>query len=68
MLLTVFSPLAVATLAPPHGDTFINSGAKNTNYGANNLLKISPTQSTLIQFDLSTLPAGTVAADIDKAT
>jgi len=59
---------AAATTAPVQADTFVNSAAKNANYGGNVALKVGPSQSALLQFDLSTLPAGTQAADVEKAT
>ncbi len=70
MLGLSLAPLANATLAPDQADTFINgSGASKTkNFGGNESLQVSPTTSTLIRFDLSTLPAGTTAADVEKAT
>jgi len=68
VLATAFCTSALATLAPPNADAFINSAAKNTNYGNNVLLKVSPTQHALVQFDLSTLPAGTLPTDVEKAT
>ena len=67
-LMATFGPGALATLGPPQADTFINSGSKNTNYGSNAALKVNPTQSALIQFNLLTLPAGTLPTDVEKAT
>ena len=64
------APCAQATLAPVKADTFINSSGaeKNKNFGKDPSLKVTPTASTLIRFDLSTLPAGTIADDVEKAT
>lgn len=64
----VYSPVALATLAPPIADSYINSGAKNQNNGAAQNLLVSPTHSALARFDLSTLPAGIVSTDVEKAT
>src|SRR5271170_5983391 len=50
------------------GDTQINSSATTTTYGASTTLNISPTNSTLLQFDLTDmLPSGTTAAQVLKA-
>ena len=49
-------------------DTFVNSGSINQNNGTASSLKVSPSLTTYLKFDLTALPAGTTAADIDKAT
>src|SRR5271163_3049336 len=50
------------------GDTQINSAATTTKYGASTTLNISPTNSTLLQFDLTDmLPTGTTAAQVLRA-
>lgn len=67
-LAAILSTVASATIAPVQADTFINSGAKNANNGTAASLKVSPTQSALVQFDLSTLPNGTLAIDVERAT
>ena len=61
---------AGATLAPDQADTFINSSAanRNRNYGGNVALQVSPVTTTLLRFDLSTLPTGTTAGMVQKAT
>src|SRR5271170_1815885 len=50
------------------GDTQINSSATTTTYGASTTLNISPTNSALLQFDLTDfLPTGTTAAQVLRA-
>ena len=49
-------------------DTFVNSGSINQNNGTATSLKVSSSLTTYLKFDLTALPAGTTAADIDKAT
>ena len=49
-------------------DTFVNAGSANQNNGNNTTLKVSPSLTTFMKFDLTTLPDGLTAADIDKAT
>src|SRR5271165_2138274 len=52
----------------PIGDSYINTAATTTNYGAQKLLDVESTQTTFIQFDLSAIPAGYTSADITKAS
>ena len=50
------------------GDSQINSSATTTKYGASTTLNISPTNSALLQFDLTDmLPSGTTAAQVLRA-
>ena len=42
-------------------DTFVNSASVNQNNGTSTSLKVSPSLSTFMKFDLTTLPGGTVA-------
>ncbi len=50
------------------GDSQINSAATTTTYGASTTLNINPTNSALLQFDLTDmLPSGTTAAQVLKA-
>src|SRR5271170_5205347 len=50
------------------GDTQINSSAPATAYGASTTLNISPTNSALLQFDIThMLPSGTTAAQVLNA-
>ena len=60
-------PSALATMARLTDDTYTYPG-KN---GGQNVLKLQGATSPLkpfIKFDLSTLPAGTTGADVEKAT
>src|SRR5271157_553080 len=52
----------------PVGDSYTNTAATSTNYGAQKLLDVESTQTTFIQFDLSAIPAGYTSADITKAS
>ncbi|HEY5291522.1 MAG TPA: DNRLRE domain-containing protein [Burkholderiales bacterium] len=53
----------VATLMPDAAglDTYIRSANSDTNYGADNVLKVTTGNSVaLVQFDLSSIPAGSI--------
>jgi len=52
----------------PSGDAYTNTAAMTTNYGAKTLLDVESSQTTFIQFDLSSIPSGYTSADITKAT
>ncbi len=52
----------------PSGDSYTNTAATTTNYGAQKLLDVESTQTTFIQFDLTAIPAGYTSADITKAS
>jgi trimeric autotransporter adhesin len=52
----------------PSGDSYTNTAASTTNYGAKTLLDVESSQTTFIQFDLSSIPSGYTSADITKAT
>ncbi|MFY9845199.1 MAG: DNRLRE domain-containing protein [Terriglobales bacterium] len=53
----------------PSGDAYTNTADPTTNYGAQKLLDVeSASQTTYIQFNLSSLPSGYTGADITKAT
>lgn len=54
--------------APVLGDTYINSGASGSNYGAAVSLSVTSSNTALLQFDLTGLPAGVSPANILKAT
>src|SRR5438552_3525841 len=66
----VFAPYAAATLAPPNADTYVVSGGTNAtkNFGTATTLAVNSTSSTLVKFDLSTLPSGITSGDVEKAT
>src|SRR5208283_5512382 len=67
-LLLAVPCLLPATNAPLTGDTFVAYGATTTNYGRATFLEASSNGRALLMFDLSTLPAGTTAATVAKAT
>jgi hypothetical protein len=50
------------------GDTYVNSAHPATNYGGLSNLYVNSNGTTLIQFDLSSLPAGTTASQVSRAT
>jgi hypothetical protein len=52
----------------PVGDSYTNTAASTTNYGAQTLLDVESTQTTFIQFNLESIPSGYNSADITKAT
>ena len=53
----------------PIGDSYTNTADPTTNYGAKTLLDVeSATQTTYIQFNLSSIPSGYTSADITQAT
>ena len=55
----------MAQSAPPVADTYANSASAATNYGAQPTLAVAEGNTSYLQFDLSTLPAG---ATVAKAT
>jgi len=67
----LLAPCAEATLAPDQADSYISSASgadQGKNFGKDPALKIGPTSSALIRFDLSTLPGSVIAGDVEKAT
>ena len=72
MLTAVCSVLATgaahATDATVTGDAYVNSAHPSTNYGNLSNLYVGNGGTALIQFDLSSQPAGTTASQIGKAT
>jgi hypothetical protein len=57
-----------ATDATVVGDASVSSAHPSTNYGRLSNLRVGGSGTALIQFDLSSLPAGTTAGQIGKAT
>jgi hypothetical protein len=69
LCLILFSWTEVQAQLTPSGDAYTNTADPTTNYGAKTLLDVeSATQTTYIQFDLSSIPSGYTGADITKAT
>jgi hypothetical protein len=53
----------------PSGDSYTNTADPTTNYGTKTVLDVeSASQTTYIQFNLSSIPAGYTSADITQAT
>lgn len=59
---------AAAADAPVFGDSYISSTAAGTNYGGAVSLNVSSSNTALVQFDLSGLPAGATSANILRAS
>jgi len=68
MGLALATGAAQATDATVTGDAYVNSVHPSTNYGGLSNLYVGNGGTALIQFDLSSLPAGTTASQIGKAT
>src|SRR5271169_401736 len=74
--LAVLRVLAVSLLGAsalaqitPSADSYTNTGSPTTNFGSTITLNVdSPSQTTFIQFDLSSIPAGYTSANIAKAS
>jgi hypothetical protein len=56
---------AIAQQVPPSADTFTSSATPSVNYGNVEFLAVGSGESTYIQFNLSSVPAGSV---VTKAT
>jgi hypothetical protein len=68
MLVLLVATVAHAQLTPT-GDAYTNTADPTTNYGAKTVLDVeSASQTTYIQFNLSSIPSGYTGADITKAT
>src|SRR5580704_9960031 len=53
----------------PSADAYTNTGSSSTNYGPNALLDVvSGSQTTYIQFNLSSIPSGYAGTNVGKAT
>jgi hypothetical protein len=59
---------ALALDAPLAADAHVNSTAPGTNFGSAATLNVGGGSTALMRFDLSTLPTGTTAAKLVKAT
>jgi hypothetical protein len=68
MLAIVATGAAHATEGVVVADASVNSAHGTTNYGGLSNLYVNGTSTTLIQFDLSSLPAGTTASQIGAAS
>ncbi len=52
----------------PSADAYTNSADPTTNYGAGVQLDVESTQTTYIQFNLSSIPSAYTSADVTQAT
>ncbi|MFZ3264595.1 MAG: DNRLRE domain-containing protein [Terriglobales bacterium] len=52
----------------PSADAYIDTASPSTNYGTSSVLDVESSQTTYIQFNLSSIPSGYTGADITKAT
>ena len=52
----------------PSADSYTNTAAATTNYGAKTLLDVESSQTAFIQFDLSAIPSGYKGANVAKAS
>jgi hypothetical protein len=62
------APEAFGADATLTGDAYISSGRSTSNFGAQTNLYVGNGNTSFLQFDLSTLPAGTTAGQIAGAT
>lgn len=67
-LLCALSTAALASEATLSADTYVSAAAATTNYGAAATLSVGPAATTLLRFDLSNLPPGTLPSQVLKAT
>src|SRR5271168_3347844 len=64
----VLTSVASATVFPVVGDTHVSSSRSTANFGTLSNRYVGNGNTALLQFDLSTLPAGTTSSQIAKAT
>ncbi len=62
------APFAHATQAPLVADAHVNANRSSTNFGSLANLYIGNGNTALLQFDLTSLPAGTTPAQVARAT
>jgi hypothetical protein len=69
LLVTLCGGMAAYGQITPSGDAYTNTATPTTNLGTKPLLDVeSASQTTYIQFDLSSIPSGYTSASIAKAT
>jgi hypothetical protein len=68
VVLMLFAVVAAPAQIAPSGDSYTNTAALATNYGATTLLYVESSETTYIQFNLSSIPASYTGADITQAT
>ena len=64
----LFTPLLQATDVALIGDAHVSSSRPATNFGTIANLYVGNGNTALVQFDLSSLPAGTTASQVSRAT
>jgi hypothetical protein len=67
-VLSALSVLANAAETPLVADTYVTTAAPGANYGATASLNVGAGASTLLRFDLTSLPAGTAPSNLRNAT
>ena len=67
-LACLFTPAVQALDLPLAGDTTLNANLPNASFGAVPNLSIGAGSAALLRFDLGSLPSGTTAAQVSKAT
>jgi len=67
-LATAAAPHAGAVQVPLIADTYVSSMDPQINFGTNAQIQVATNEFGLLQFDLTTLPAGATAASVTKAT
>ncbi len=68
LLGSLYAPAAFAVQAPLIADTHVNAALPSNNSGAISNIDVGGGYMGLLQFDLSTLPAGTTATQVTRAT
>jgi len=69
LMLVLLAATVMHAQLTPSGDAYTNTADPTTNYGAKTLLDVeSASQTSYIQFNLSSIPGGYTSADITKAT
>ena len=68
LMLLLFMATVTYAQITPSGDSYTNSAAPTTNYGVKTLLDVESSQTTYIQFNLSSIPSGYTGSDITQAT
>jgi hypothetical protein len=67
VLVLLAATVAHAQLTPSQ-DSYTNTADPTTNYGSSKLLDVESSQTTYVQFNLSSIPSGYTGADVTKAT
>jgi hypothetical protein len=72
-LASLLSLLLLACMAAygqltPLGDSYTNTAAPTTSYGAKTVLDVESSQTTFISFNLSSIPASYTSAETTQAT